>query len=539
MLRTAALLTLLLASPVFAKPPRLMLLLVVDSVSSDLLLRTRPQFKAGMRTLLEQGAYYPYMRYEYAEPLTASGHTTLATGTYPWRHGIVANRTFNRQTGKAERPFADPAHPPLEAPLSADDVSPENILVETLADRLRESTQGRAKVVAISEKARSAIPLAGRLGQAYWYSEQVGKFVTGTYYAKEFPAWLRTFDDRKLPESYFGKDWNLLLAARTYVGEDDRPFEGGVFGMGRTFPHPLSGGLSAPGPQFSTTFATSPFIGEVLVQLAKAVLEGEAMGKDDVPDLLAVSFSQTDRILHQYGPFSWEIQDTLMRLDRSIQELLSAAEKAAGRGNVMVVLTADHGGDAIPEELAAEGMPAGRVNVTQLRGALSKELASRFKGGDLVWAIESEAVYLNAKALTEKAVDPVQVRKVAAAFLRTQPGIAYAVSRDDILSGADVGPYTRALRLGFHPDRSADVFILPRPHVALTDEPAGSAHFSPYAYDQLAPLVLYGRGIHRGVYRGEVNAVDVAPTASALLEIGFPASVEGEVRTEALESNGR
>src|SRR5262245_53871999 len=98
MLRTAALIILLIATPALARPPRLVLFLVVDSMSSDLLLRTRPQLKAGLRMLLDGGAFYPFVQYEYAEPLTASGHTTLSTGTYPWRHGIVANRSFNRQT---------------------------------------------------------------------------------------------------------------------------------------------------------------------------------------------------------------------------------------------------------------------------------------------------------------------------------------------------------------------------------------------------------------------------------------------------------
>src|SRR5262245_11053529 len=127
MSRKIALLALFFAWPTFAKPPRLTLLVVVDGLGSDLLLRTRPQLKAGLRTLLEQGAFFPLVRYEYAEPVTAPGHTTLATGTNPWRHGIVANRSVNRMTGKPERPFADAAHPALEAPLGADDVSPENI----------------------------------------------------------------------------------------------------------------------------------------------------------------------------------------------------------------------------------------------------------------------------------------------------------------------------------------------------------------------------------------------------------------------------
>ena len=85
--------------------------------ASDLLLRTSPRLKGGLRQLIDSGAFYPYARYDYAKPRTAPGHTTLATGANPWRHGIVDNRIIDRATGKPERVFPDPAHPVLEAPL--------------------------------------------------------------------------------------------------------------------------------------------------------------------------------------------------------------------------------------------------------------------------------------------------------------------------------------------------------------------------------------------------------------------------------------
>ena len=90
----------------------------------------------------------------------------------------------------------------------------------------------------------------------------------------------------------------------------------------------------------------------LLVQAAKAAIAAEGLGKDDVPDLLSVSFSATDLIYHHFGPYSWEMQDALVRLDRQIADLLAAAEKAAGgRQNLLVVLSSDHGGAALPEEL--------------------------------------------------------------------------------------------------------------------------------------------------------------------------------------------
>ena len=56
---------------------------------------------------------------------------------------------------------------------------------------------------------------------------------------------------------------------------------------------------------------------DVMVQSAKAAIDGEQLGKDDVPDLLSVSFSAVDRTYHLYGPTSWEMQDHLRRASTS------------------------------------------------------------------------------------------------------------------------------------------------------------------------------------------------------------------------------
>jgi predicted AlkP superfamily pyrophosphatase or phosphodiesterase len=524
---------LLASSASLAKPPKLTVLITVDALSTDVLLRSRPRFKAGFFTLLKDGAFFPQVRFAYAENVTSAGHATLVTGANPWRHGIVGNRVFNRSSGKDEALLSDLNHPVLEAPLAADDVSPENLMAETVADRLREVTQGKGKVVAVSGKARSAIIMAGRLGRAWWFNETVGKFVTGTYYAKEFPAWVKTFNEKKLPDSYFSKEWTLVGKPEDYGGEDDRPFESDWYALGRKFPHPLNGGLPAPGPQSWSAFATSPYMNDVAVKFATAAIESEALGKDDVPDLLAISFSSLDRIYHLYGPYSWEMQDAMIRLDRALDALLSAAEKAAGKGNYTVLLSADHGGAAIPEEWAAMGLPATRVHPNTLAQGLGKELSTRF-GAELVIGIEEVDVYLNNKIIQEKKLDAPAVRRAAASWLSRQPQVAVSVARDDLSGLYEHTGLLKALRVGFYPERSGDVLYMLRPFNVLTEEATGTSHGTTYSYDAQVPLILFGKGVKPGIYRQEIPAIDVAPTLSTILEMGAPASAEGQPRAEAL-----
>ena len=532
--RGLVLLVLLAAAPALARPPRLTLFITVDSLGTDLLLRNRAHFRSGLLSLLDRGAFFPDTRHEQAEVATAPGHAVLSTGAYPWRTGIISNRLLNRATGKEEPIFWDAGHPVLGAPPGPEDSSPEALLAETLADHLRLFTGRQGKVVVLSGKGRAAIPLAGRLGEPFWFSEATGRLVTGTFYAKELPAWVKAFNDRRLPDQAFALSWTLSLAEKAYSGQDDRPYEADAYGMKRKFPHPLSAGLPAPGPQSYAAFASSPYFDDFLVEAAKAALAAEQLGKDDVPDMLAVSFSALDRIYHLYGPYSWEVQDALVRLDKSLGDLLATAERAAGgRSNLLVVLSSDHGGAAIPEELIAAGLPGLRVRPSALKAALQAEL-TRLYGAPLLLGFSEFEVLLDDAALETRHLDGPTVRRAAAAWLGRQPGVAVALARDDLSGCDDLQGYQPALRRSYFSGRSGDVLFLLRPFAVLAEQEDGTSHGLPYSYDAQVPLLLYGRGVRPGTYPQRIQASDVAPTTATLMEMGGLAGAEGVSRSEAI-----
>lgn len=486
----ALLVTLLLllgAVPALAKPPRLTLLIAVDSLSSDLLLRSRPLFTRGLKQLLERGAFYPVARYPYATSVTAVGHATLSTGARPWRHGIINNQILDRATGRLEPAFADSRYPALLAPGTGNDVSPESLVGETLADHLRMTTRGRGKAIAISGKAVASVAFAGRLGQAWWLSQAARGFDTSRYYAKQLPAWVVDFN-------------------REHAG--------------------------ALGVEPGVSLDASPRSQELLVAFARAAIDAEQLGSDAVPDLLLVSMSQLDFVFHEHGPYSKQTEQAMVVLDRTMGELLAAAERAAGgRANLLVAFSADHGGAAVPEHWTEAGLPAGRTELPVLEKGLGKQLEARF-GAPLVAAMEPTDVYLKEDAIQARKLDGAEVRRAAARWLAAQPGIALAVTRDDLDAAGERGGYIERLRLGYYPGRSGDVLFVPRPFFILARR--GTKHDSPYAYDSEVPIVFAGSGVRPGVYHLPISPIDVAPTLAAILEMGNPALVEGVPRAEAL-----
>ena len=198
-----------------------------------------------------------------------------------------------------------------------------------------------------------------------------------------------------------------------------------------------------------------------------------------------------------------------------------------------MVLSADHGGAALPEEWIAAGIAAIRVKPSLLRQGLAAELQTRY-GAPLLLGLVDQEVFLNTKAIAEKKLDPVQARRAAAEWLARQPGVAAAVTREEIESGLGCGGIPPALRRGHFPERSGDVTFVLKPFAVLGDEESGTGHGQPYAYDNQVPLVLFGKGVRPGLFRLQAHASDVAPTTALLMEMGAPASAEGEPRAESI-----
>ena len=136
--------------------------------------------------------------------------------------------------------------------------------------------------------------------------------------------------------------------------------------------------------------------------------------------------------------------------------------------------------------------------------------------------------------MNDRHLDGVSIRRVVAQWLLAQPSVAYAVAKDDLATVGELAGYARPLRLSYYPERSGDVVFLLKPYQVMTEEPTGTSHAQPYAYDNQVPLAFLGRSVHKGTFHREVHPVDLVPTLASLLGIGFPAQVEGRPLEEPL-----
>src|SRR3546814_20839111 len=79
---------------------------------------------------------------------------------------------------------------------------------------------------------------------------------------------------------------------------------------------------------------------------------------------------------HGLGPYSIDAEDTYLRFDRDIADLLNYLEKNIGKENVLIFLTADHGAADAPAFSIEEGLPAGVLDSKAVFDALEPDRKS-------------------------------------------------------------------------------------------------------------------------------------------------------------------
>ncbi|WP_289035060.1 alkaline phosphatase family protein [uncultured Roseibium sp.] len=551
---TAAISVLPFQSAAASEPLKLVLQVTVDQLRGDLIDRNLEHFgDNGFRYLLQNGVYYTDAHHRHANTETIVGHATLATGTDPAVHGMVANLWFDRASGKPFYNVQDPDYPllaksgvdqsteidPTQRAATSDGRSPSSILSSTLSDEIAVANAGASKVFGVSVKDRGAISMAGHSGTAYWFSKSEGRFVTSSYYMDAYPDWVSNWNDAGHVGAYAYTDWKLSDSEDSYrfIEFDDAEWETDFPGFGRTFPHPFG----ASDSKYYTTFLTlSPAGDELTASFAKTLIDNEAIGEDGVTDYLSVSFSSTDYVGHIFGPSSLEAEDNLRRLDRTIGQLLDHVDEKVGLENTLVVLSADHGAAEVPGYLEHLGIPAGFFSFNDVdKEPAAEALIAEFGAAqDLIASFSQPYVYLNDKFIAENGLKKADVAKSLARELQKIPAIAHAFSSEDLAASAIARtPVSDAVLANFHPSRSGDIYVVFEPHWFVGDFDGlhvASHHGSPWSYDTHVPIIFSRPGMAAQRVSSRVETVDVAPTVSAYLKIKAPSGARGRVLKEAL-----
>ncbi|MCU1223688.1 MAG: Alkaline phosphatase [Edaphobacter sp.] len=507
--------------------PKLVVVLVIDQFRGDYLDRYRDDFKTanGFNLFLKRGAYFTDCYYDYANTMTAPGHSTVGTGAYTNGHGISLNEWWDlkRSTTHPVSSVEDERYAIVGDPDSKDvGASPRNQLASTIGDEVVLASRGQSKLFGISMKDRAAILTSGHASNgAFWLDHTSGRFVTSTYWSAQLPAWAEAFNnsDRR----------------------DQALHEANV----------------KPG-HFYDEVGKSPASVSYLLDFAKSLVAGEQMGRHDVTDVLTISISSTDILGHAIGPDAPEQRAMIDAIDVDLNGFFTWLDKHVdgGMGNVWVAVTGDHGVAPLPAVGAKLGMPAVVFDVKNLIAELDTRLNKRFSPGkQKSYLFPSELPYLEidprafaqtkvTEAEAEQAVAdmlpealeatlPPEPAGISQTRLPPRPLLRHVYTR--LQMAASQVPDTEEGKLILHSySPNGGWYVMLSPGMYEMAAGHGTTHFTSYSYDRHVPLAFFGSGFVPGIYHDRVAPVDLAATFASMLRVNQPSAAVGHVLTQAI-----
>jgi arylsulfatase A-like enzyme len=474
--------------------------------------------KRGFARMRAEGAEFTKCLFGHATTTTGPGHATLLTGANAARTGIIGNDMCDLRNDSCFY-CGDPAL--LEVP--------------TIGDLLRKK-DAKSKVIGVSQKDRAAILMAGRKANAVmWIDKATGSFTTSSSFPT--PPWLNAVATTWSLKNYAGLTWKAEIPESKRPAVDDAPWERTTVvgrrtpdAVRRTFPYRM------PPITQSTWFnevAVSPYAVDAVFGASLDVMDREKLGRDEHPDLLCVGISATDYLGHLYGPDSREVQEMYVHCDRWLGRMIDSLDAKVGRKNYVLIVTSDHGVASIPESVNANARPresridAGRWNDAQLIARADSALTSAFgKPLQRSWIrnLYLPSLYIDRSHLERKNVAIEKAIDVLEKTFLTMPGVGIVVRSGDMAKGrcpdsADED-LCDLLRQAYHPARSGEVLLYPKPNWILGDHVAD--HGTPWDYDRWVPLMLLGGPVKKQSSKAAVSPADIAPTIAAWLGLTMP-----------------
>lgn len=517
--------------------PKLVLLLVIDQFNFDYLNRYYERFGAsGFKYLMENGANFVNCHYRQATTVTAVGHSVIASGAHPWATGVVGNDWYSKRKEKEVLAVDDDTVQLVGG--NGPGASCRTMAGSTIGDEMRLATNGRSKVITCSLKDRAALFLAGRMANAaFWFDTRNGHMVSSSQFGGTLPGWAAAFNDRRYADQLFGKPWQRLYSENMYNAstKDDYTYERALPGDGRSFPHQITGGASAPSEPFYTTFQMTPSANAMLADFAKEAIDKEGLGTHESPDLLGVSFSATDFLGHSFGPNSQEMEDMMLRLDQTLGSLFQFVDQKVGLDKTLIVLSSDHGVCPIPEFLRDKGLDAGRIDPKAMKQLLESALDQKLGPDDWISSFQPPNLYFNRGTIAKQKVRKQDVEDIAAQAAEAVGGVgdvytAFQFYMNQMPPSANID----AVKRSYFQSRSGDLYITAKPGHIFSSESNGTSHGSPYRYDAQVPLMMMGPGVRAGRYAQDCSPADIAPSLAALLHINTPSLCEGRALHEAI-----
>ena len=486
--------------------PKLIVNITIDKLRGDYLQYCNYSFgERGFKRLMNEGLVYRQMQFDFPNVNRASAVATLFTGTNPCYHGIVAEKKFDFESHREVSILYDKD---FLGNYTSENFSPLSLMCSTVGDELKMASDGRSDVYAIAPNAAEALLSSGRYANAaFWFEDYRGCFATTTYF-KEIPWYV----DRYNSNDVIGKNQETYVWTPTRTSYTAFPYNQ----PNSLFKHSFYKGEK----NCYLKIKTSPAINTEITNLAAKFFEYADFGRRSNPDMLSITYYAGNYIETVNNPYSTEIQDMYIRLDKEIERLLDLIEKYVGIKKTLIVVTSTGYFDS--NEIPSESFKTvGEFYPNRCTALLNMYLMTIYGQGNWVDGYYNNQIYLNRKLIEQKKIAHSEIQRKSAEFIAQFSGVQNVTTSAEMLFEGG-GEGSNFFRKGMFRGISGDLFIELQPGRIVVDEKNPSQ--SKYTRNNVvnAPLIFFGYRVQtQKVYR-TVRATEVAPTISFLLRIRTP-----------------
>ncbi len=212
------------------------MILVVDQMRVDYLQWYAANYSAGFSRLMREGAWFTEAAYPYLNTITCAGHSTIGTGSFPYRHGMILNNWFDPKTGKSPYCTDDPTVTEISynhlSPVQGD--SGKLMLVPAHRRADHESWRPQRGALAQAAIGRDAHRPQGHGRRLVRRSRRLDD-VDGVHARSPYP-FLQAFIDANPMNADYDKSGSARCRSSAYQGEDEMKGEGKVTGWTDVLP---------------------------------------------------------------------------------------------------------------------------------------------------------------------------------------------------------------------------------------------------------------------------------------------------------------
>ncbi|OGQ34229.1 MAG: hypothetical protein A3F16_07775 [Deltaproteobacteria bacterium RIFCSPHIGHO2_12_FULL_43_9] len=296
--------------------PKAIVLISID-MGGDQYFWAHPDATPNIDFIRGNGADFLNAQVSHLDVETGPGHAAIGTGSYPANSDIYGNYVWREAEHEASAIYSK----------ENDSSDPSDLKVSTFADVFDRALKNKPVVVSYCFAARAAIGMAGHGAQT-----EGGD--------KDLVLWLanKTFNPTTNQEYYAELTPEIvsLSAVRNFIKE---------YPSGHWMGHAM---MQSDGEFNKYNILSSPAQVRFDGNLVLSLLDSQQIGKDNVTDLVFITFKATDYAGHEFGWESIEAKEAFRETDEQIGRIKNWLGKNSP-DEFILIITADHGAAPLPE----------------------------------------------------------------------------------------------------------------------------------------------------------------------------------------------